>query len=240
MKNAAVAALAVVAAVTLTIMPANAQSLEGLYVRAEAGLAFHPPVVINDVHTGAANCIFCDNEVTGSTATSAIAGGAAGIRMTPSFRAEISVDYLSPARISGRNDLNPPTSLSANPDSVVALANGFIDFPELPVFGPLLPYVDAGIGMAFNSTGAMTGVTSGSTYALASGSAARFAYAVGAGVAYPLAPHLSLDLAYRFFDLGELRSGSSAVQGGSTKQVTGLRSSSADAHTLIIGVRFDL
>ena len=226
----------------LTIAPAAGQvAPAGFYVRGEAGLTSRQNTSFGDTNTTAASCLFCDFMVVGSMNTGALVGGGVGMRLTPNFRTELSVDYMTSVKVSGRNDASPPSSLSANTDSVVVLLNGYVDFPELApqLFGPLVPYVDAGFGLASNMLGSVTG-TSGSygAYNLSGATRTSFAYAVGLGFAYPLSPNLTADVGYRFYDNGPIYSGTSLSAHGSSAQVPGLKSGSADAHTITIGLRF--
>ncbi len=94
------------------------------------------------------------------------------------------------------------------------MANGYLDL-GLP-FSPLKPFVLAGGGVAtvdeHNS-----GLLSGDTV---------LAWQIGAGAAYSLAPAVTLDVQYRYFD-------------ASTPQLAGYRYSMG-SHNILLGLRFGL
>jgi opacity protein-like surface antigen len=225
------------------VAPAEAQIAvpTGIYVRGELGGAFHQNVVFRDTQPDAVNCDLCAMSFPSSVGSSAIIGGGLGYRLTPNFRVELSLDYLTPAKVTGHDSATPPSTASVNLDSFVALVNGYVDFPELPpgLFGSVQPYVDAGIGLASNSLGLTRG-NSGTVgpFTIAGASQTNFAYALGIGAGFPLTPRLTADLAYRFIDLGQLRTGSTLSAGGASFQVTASRTGSSDAHTITIGLRY--
>ena len=215
----------------------------GVYVRGEAGVAFHEDVNFTDLHTTAPDCFLCGGTAATPAGTSGIFGGAVGLRLNEIARADLSVDYMTSATISGENGGTPPTTVSSKFNSLVVLANGYLDFPEFPpgVLGPFTPYVDGGLGFAQNSLGAISGTTGAAgAYTLSGRNQTTFAYALGLGVSYPLAPRFTVDFGYRFFDLGDLETGRSLTQKGATVQVTGARSDGVSVQTVIAGLRYEL
>jgi opacity protein-like surface antigen len=223
--------------------PAEAQVAipAGIYIRGEVGAAFHNDVLFRDTNPTAPNCDLCEMSFPSTIDMSAIAGVGVGLRLTPNIRTEFSVDYLPSARVMGHDSSTPPSTASLNLDSVVGLANLYIDFPNLPpgIFGLIQPYVDAGIGFANNSPGVTRG-HSGTVgpFTISGATQTNFAYALGIGAGYPLTPQLTVELAYRFFDLGPLRTGTTLSAGGASFQVTASATGSADVHTILIGLRY--
>jgi opacity protein-like surface antigen len=237
--------LAPVACFAWSAGPANGQVLApfDIYVRGEAGVAIHQNVYFNDFHTSAPDCYLCGGPATTSAGTSGIFGGAVGLRFNQIARADVSVDYLTPATLTGENSAMAPATLSTKFDSLVVLANGYLDFPEFPrgVLGPLIPYVDGGIGVARDALGTISGILgSAGAYSLSGRTQTSFAYALGVGLAYPVAPRLTADFGYRFFDLGGLATGTSLTRNGTTVQVTGAHSDGVGIQTVIAGLRYDL
>ena len=236
-------ALAALAAFVASGAKAQIAVPSGVYVRGEAGVAFHEDVNFTDLHTTAPDCFLCGGTAAIPAGTSGIFGGAVGLRLNEIARTDLSVDYLTSATINGQNGANPPTTLSSRFNSLVVLANGYLDFPEFPrgVLGPFIPYVGGGLGFAQNSLGAISGTTDAAgTYTLSGRNRTTFAYAFGLGVSYPVAPRFTIDFGYRFFDLGDLETGTSLVQKGATVQVTGARSDGISVQTVIAGLRYEL
>ncbi|MFG1378661.1 outer membrane protein [Xanthobacter autotrophicus] len=113
-------------------------------------------------------------------------GGGLGYRFLPFLRGEVSLDYLDlgSARSGG-------AELSAN--ATVALASLYWDVVTLAGF---TPYLSAGAGFS---------ITTLDMAPAAFGPAVndwQFAWSAGAGVSYGLSSDLSLDLSYRYLDLG--------------------------------------
>ena len=62
------------------------------------------------------------------------------------------------------------------------------------------------------------------------------AWGAGAGIAYPVAHNVLLDLAYKYLDLGEMRTGTTLAVEGVTAEV-GATKADLQAHTVTLGVR---
>jgi hypothetical protein len=65
------------------------------------------------------------------------------------------------------------------------------------------------------------------------------ARAIGAGAGCSLKSHLTLDVAYGFVDLGQLRTDSSLSFSGITIPVTPSKTGDAGAHQVMIGLRYE-
>jgi opacity protein-like surface antigen len=246
MKKSAMYRHAVVAmpALVLFAAPAAAQVVlpPGGYIRAEAGMGIHAKQVFVDSEPDAANCDLCSSNFPVTIEDSAVVGGNLGMRYTENLRADIGIDYLTSSTVKGYNSLELPSSGSAKLDSFVALLNGYVDFPELPdgLVGPFIPYVTVGLGIAHNSLGSTTGSVPGAAFSLSGAGRTNFAYAVGAGLSYPLTPLLTADIQYRYMDLGSLSTGHELTVGGTRQQVTASNTGSLAVHAITIGIRFGL
>lgn len=242
MNLAETTALGLLLPFAFAISPAKAQIAApvGTYIRVEAGTAFHQNVTFTDTNPGAANCDLCTAQFPSTIAQSFDVGGALGYRIGPFFRTDLSIDYIASTKISGYSTATIPSTGSADVKSVAGLINGYIDLPAANVFGSIQPYLDAGIGIAWNDLGTTSG-TSGAVgpFTLAGSSHTNFAWAIGAGVGYPLTTHMTLDIAYRFLDLGQLRTDTSLSFGGMTIPVTPSKTGDSDAHQVTIGLRYD-
>jgi opacity protein-like surface antigen len=234
--------------VALLVTPAAGQAVlpSGIYVGAEAGLGIHAANSISDVFNPAdAFCIFCGDKEPLAVGESAVLGGKIGIRMNPILRAEIDVDYLTSANVKTTFP-GQPGSASANLTSFAVLFNGYLDFPGLPpgVLGPFCPFAMAGIGFANNDLAGISGTGGTGPYlpvTLSGVSRTDFAYDVGAGLAYPVAPRLTADLQYRYMDLGSLRGAYTIYAPVSQLSPRSpLKTGSIAVHAVTIALRYDL
>ncbi|MDE5446151.1 outer membrane beta-barrel protein [Bradyrhizobium sp. CSA207] len=174
------------------------------------------------------------------------------------FRADLTGEYRGKANLHGSQNIPANSAYavannqflvdnySGSKSEWVVMANAYVD---LGTWWCVTPYIGAGIGGAYNrlsgfrddgviSTG---GVQSSSvTYAGDSGKW-NLAWAVHAGLAYKVTPNVTLDLAYRYINLGDAVTGPThsfdgvTVVNGSPFTVKDITS-----HDLMLGVRWNL
>lgn len=152
-------------------------------------------------------------------------GGGAGYKFNDFFRVDVTGDYLGVQRRSGTDAVTGVTS-TARLERWDGLVNGYVDFGNW--YG-LTPYIGAGVGVAgLSSSGSFT--LPGAVEATNVGRADKynFAWAAMAGVSYHLAPHLMLDVGYRYLDLGRYAA-----------RTTGARTD-LDSHEVRVGVRYQI
>ncbi len=226
-----------------SITPAAAQSVlpAGTYIGAEAGFGIHAGNAVSDVHPDTENCIFCGVDEPLSIGDSAVLGGKLGVRMSPMFRAELDLDYLTSANVKTAFP-HEAGSASANLTSLAVFFNGYLDFPQLPpgLLGAFRPFAMAGIGFANEDLGKISGTMGGRPVTISGISRADFAYDIGAGLAYPVAPRLTAELQYRYMDLGSLRGGSTLTANGTATSSSPLKTGSIAVHAVTVGIRYDL
>jgi outer membrane protein OmpA-like peptidoglycan-associated protein len=165
-----------------------------------------------------------------------------GYRFSPLFRSDVTLDYIPSLHVSGHNSLLTGVSNSADLSALVGLLNGYLDLDGLKpgMLGPLQPYLTAGLGIARDDLGrttySATGLPSG---ALTQNGSTRtnFAWGVGAGVGYALTSNLTIDLAYKYLDLGEMRTGSVGTVFGASIATTPIKAD-LQVHTVMLGLRF--
>ena len=116
----------------------------------------------------------------------------------PKFTFEGHANFLAPAR---RQDV------SADLSSVSGMLAGFVDLAELglPKPGPLAPFVGAGIGAAHTRIGKTVMTFPATTTTVPGGGRTALAWMATAGVAVTLGERAILDLAWRYTNLGEVR-----------------------------------
>ncbi|HWY61588.1 MAG TPA: outer membrane beta-barrel protein, partial [Rhizomicrobium sp.] len=189
----------------------------------------------------APNCDLCNGSFPSTTGNSVFFDAGVGYGLTPLFRTDFTLDYLTPTAVDGHTVNIAPSMGSAHLDSVFGLVNGYLDldgaFPRQ--FGPFQPYLSASIGVSRNHLGATSGTSSLiGPFTLGAADTTRFAWSLGAGLGYPLNSFVTLDLAYRFMDLGEIRDGSTLAFGGASYLVTQSKSNDFTANAVTLGLRF--
>ena len=129
---------------------------------------------------------------------------------TGAVRFEVLVEYRPDFTFDGRANFLAPDrrqDVSAKLSSVSGMLAGFVDLAALglPKPGPFAPFVGAGVGAAHTRTGKTTMTFPATTTTVPGGSRTGPAWMVTAGVAVALGERVALDLAWRYSDLGEVR-----------------------------------
>lgn len=130
-------------------------------------------------------------------------GGGIGYRFFPFLRAEVSIEYLSLGAAS-LSPIGPGVGASAT----VGLASVYWDIITLAGF---TPYLSIGAGFAIDSLSAPVALSP-------AGNSWEFAWAAGAGVSFAVSSSFSLDLGYRYLDLGSPSYAGGLALGNSTAQ----------------------
>jgi len=168
-----------------------------------------------------------------------ILGGGIGYRFTPSLRGDLTLGY--------RGDYNLSTDKNGQPfkgdvKSTVLMASAYYDFSA----SGIRPFVGAGVGVAQNTMEHVMrpGVI---TTTFPDGKKNNAAFALMAGVGFPVSGRWILEVGYRYIDLGKIQIGSgSATISGTIPPLPPVTSTIAfsgaegrlTAHELTIGVRF--
>ncbi|MDQ0503475.1 outer membrane protein [Xanthobacter agilis] len=180
----------------------------GWYLRADAGY-------VAGYVDGSLNTLFVDSLPSGGSGTASgwSVGAGLGYRFTPWLRADVGIDYL---------DLGGVDTVLGHfsAQSTVALASLYWDIITLAGF---TPYVSGGAGFAIDQIAPPA-------FLPAPGNDWRFAWSLGAGVSYALSSAWTIDLGYRYVNLG-------------APDLPGLPGIGIDAlggHQLRIGVRYSL
>jgi opacity protein-like surface antigen len=216
----------------------------GVYVRGDAGLGFAEDATFKDTSPTAANCAICTSSAPAGMGTSEYIGVGIGYRINAMFRADLTLSTLPSLKGHGVTQGGNASGIkfSGNVASYVAMANGYLDingfFPNQ--LGAFQPFVNFGLGFADNRVGTVNGVSAGGvTGSLTGASTTNFAWGIGAGVGYALSPAWTVELAYKYLNLGEMRTGTTAATfNGISGAVTALKSGDLTAHTLTAGLRY--
>jgi opacity protein-like surface antigen len=186
-----------------------------------------------------------------------------GYRFNNWFRADVTGEYRAKSAIGVTDSFTNPGNPAGVPavapfpqtntykgslSSTVVLANAYVDLGTFCALGCLTPFVGAGIGFANNTVGSLTdqgvqlvgaGPASPTLGYARSTSKTGLAWALHAGVGYQVNQNLTLELAYRYLNLGKAQSGplTNAFNG----QVQGpLKLDNIDSHDIKIGMRWAL
>jgi len=127
---------------------------------------------------------------------------------------------------------------TANMETWLGLFNAYVDLPTVLC---VTPYVGAGIGMSSISVLGLkdVNVPNNSVFYGADNTETNFAWAVYGGLAYDVNPSVTLDLSYRYADLGDARSGTVTAYDGSSSYA-GVNIDDVTSHDLMLGVRWKL
>ena len=129
---------------------------------------------------------------------------------TGAVRFEALVEYRPGYSFEGRANFLAPErrqDVSVDLSSLSGMIAGFVDLAELgaPRSGSFAPFVGAGIGAVHTRIGQTTMAFPATTTVVPGGSRTGLAWMATVGVALALDKRMSLDLAWRYTDLGEVR-----------------------------------
>jgi opacity protein-like surface antigen len=231
-------------AITLTALVAAAGIAAGaaqaqLYWRVDSGYSWSKDAGISDKNFPL-NGIICGNAACtvpgqlNDLDNSLILGAGVGYRFDPNLRGDVTLGYRGYYKLRGVDAGVPATSFSADVKSWLGLLNGYYDFP---VGGSWMPYLGAGIGFARNKVDSVTGTGGGITASVPGGTKTEFAWALMAGVSYPLNAGMTLDIGYRYLDAGRAETDFGAVSPAVFGTYSGA-SGKLRAHELAVGLRF--
>jgi opacity protein-like surface antigen len=183
------------------------------------------------------------------------AGAGVGYQFTNWFRGDVTGEYRfstgirgtdTETFVSGGIPVNGFETFKGNLSSAVVLVNGYFD---LGTWYGVTPFVGGGVGYAhhflsgFETTtqnfypaalGLPTGVSGG---IIRNSDKGNFAWALHAGLGYDVSPNLKLEIAYRYLNLGDLRTGVVNCFCGAPA-VPGLQVRELESHDVKIGMRW--
>jgi opacity protein-like surface antigen len=127
---------------------------------------------------------------------------------------------------------------TADIESWVGLANAYID---LGTYMCITPYVGGGVGFASVSVQGLkdVNVPNGGVAYATDNTETNFAWAVYGGLAYDVNQSVTLDLSYRYTDLGSASSGRVTAYDGSSSYA-GLDIDDIHSHDVMLGMRWKL
>lgn len=217
------------------------QDYSGWYLRGDIGMTnasvnsianvldTSPGIAVNTVH----------KDWTGG----GLFGLGVGYQFNNWFRVDVTGEYRNKVEFNGLQIVSwngtpiGTDEYKAKLSSWVAMANVYAD---LGTWWCLTPFIGAGVGFAQNRIGAFTDVNTpnlGVAYGVDT-SKWNFAWALHAGVGYKVMPGMTIELAYRYLNLGDAQSGDLITfQGVSTVNNPELFKT-LQSHDLKLGVRW--
>jgi opacity protein-like surface antigen len=178
------------------------------------------------------------------------AGLGLGYKINDWFRADVTGEYRGKTSLHGSDStvFNGGTGVdnySGTKSEWVFLANAYFD---LGTWWCVTPYVGAGVGMAdimmkgFRDDGFtyIGGVLNNSTAYAEDASKWNFAWAVHAGLTYKVTQAMSIDLGYRYLNMGTGTTGATRAFDGSFTNGGPFTFKSIDSHDFKLGVRWML
>ncbi|NJO53754.1 MAG: porin family protein [Bacteroidales bacterium] len=191
----------------------------GWYLRGDVGWTGYTGVSADYVISGVPNDVFSGTRLEDSWVIGAGMGYKAGW-----FRTDVTADYRAQSEFAGTV---LGTLFTGEETSWSTLLNGYFD---IGTWSGVTPYIGGGIGGAYHGTSKWRDAAG---TAFADGSNWDFAWAVMAGIAVQVSPHASIDIGYRYIDLGKPESGFDLVTG--TERI---RLDNVSAHEVRAGVRY--
>ena len=204
---------------------AGEAAADGLYMRAGVGLDRPAETVFTDLDCSRASpaaLYGCGTGGDGAARRSVGDFGTApaielglGYAALPALRLEALVEYRPRLAFEGRANFLEPgrrQSVAATLSSFAAMLAAYVDLPGLglPRPGPFEPFVGAGVGGVRTRTGETRMHFPATTTVVPGARRIDLAWMLTAGVAMALDERATLDLAWRYTDLGEARTGQGA------------------------------
>jgi opacity protein-like surface antigen len=235
-----------------SIMPAPAyappvvEDFGGWYLRGDIGFSNQRVDRLNNA-LDAGNTTSIQNN---SFNTAGIFGLGVGYKVNNWFRADVTGEYRGNSQFLGKDSITYPGGVAtdtyhASKSEWVVLANAYVD---LGTWWCMTPFIGAGVGgarvsinnftdqsIANNGGGALPGLAFGDNV-----SKWNLAWALHAGVAYKVTPNFTVELAYRYLDMGDGLTGDLRTFDGTNNINNPTTFKNITSHDLKLGLRWDL
>ena len=173
-----------------------------------------------------------------------------GYKFNNWLRFDVTGEYRGNSQFFGTDSITYPGGVGtdtyhATKSEWVALANAYVD---LGTWWCMTPFIGAGVGaarvsianftdqgIANNGGGALPGLALGDNV-----SKWNLAWALHAGVAYNVSPNFTIELAYRYLNMGDGLTGDLHTFDGTNNIVNPTTFKSISSHDLMLGVRWNL
>ena len=150
---------------------------------------------------------------TGGFDPALVVEGGLGYRFNRWIRAEALLSWQPDLDFKGKSNFRGAAGSNQPVSGAVSSVAGFgVAYLDLPRVGQLRPFLGAGLGVAHNQIDSLNfrfpGIGARARTTTPGGSSSDLAYLLTAGISLPLSSRLDLDLAYRFSDLGNVKTSS--------------------------------
>jgi opacity protein-like surface antigen len=155
-----------------------------------------------------------------------------GYRINPNLRADFTIDWRDRYNVEGGQGFAlGGTAIDSKVDNRAYMLNLYYDLERLPIIqlpGAFKPYVGGGIGMSRIEINDRDVLVDGRVSRLTNDNKNQFAWQLMIGAGYNFTPEMTLDLGYRYANLGEAEMSSTE----------GSISSDLNVHELVATVRY--
>lgn len=200
--------------------------IKGLYVK--LGTAYS---VVPDTE-GVFNGVSLQGEDTDNTW---LVEGGLGYRYNRNVRTDVVYTYR-PGIDGSNTGTSGASQVTTEHDNMTLLVNGYYDILSHNGF---TPYVGAGIGLARNDSDDAHTVATGADYQEGGDTSYDLSWMLTVGTGYKITDELSLDLAYRFIDLGDFSQSGTFSGTGAPGANGGTEMDNDYAHEIVLGVRYE-
>jgi len=219
----------------------------GWYLRGDIGFSNQRV----DRLTNARDVTVASSLQTNNFNTAGIFGLGVGYKVNNWFRADVTGEYRGNSQFHGTDRITYVGGIgidtyNGTKNEWVVLANAYID---LGTWWYITPFIGAGVGgarvaingftdasIANNGGGALPGLAYADNV-----SKWNLAWAVHAGLAYKVTPNFTVELAYRYLDMGDGLTGDlRTFDGSGINTINPMTFKNITSHDLKLGVRWDL
>ncbi|WP_022721934.1 outer membrane protein [Rhodopseudomonas sp. B29] len=226
--------------------PPPAEDFGGWYLRGDIGMSASRATLDNRLY----NTLPASTQVShlghgfdGGT----IYGVGVGYQFNNWFRADVTGEYRSKVSFKGTDNFtfNPGGFLVDNYNGGYSGWVGLVNvYADLGTWWCLTPFVGVGAGGArittagFSDNGIANGVVG--SYFADGATKTNFAWAAHAGVAYKVSPNFTVELAYRYLDMGTVGQGYGRSYDGTNAGPSSFQFRNLTSHDVKLGVRWNL
>jgi len=233
--------LSVAIGLALAIPGANAQTSR-FYLRGDLGLALGTPSVETDTNPASPIASLGSDTINGTFGTGVMFDMGVGFRAFSFLRLEGTIGYIPSLAYKGAFGSSGATTTQGSVSALVGLATANIDLAAFtgPLPGGLQPYLLGGVGFAnVTNSGEDDFFNTNYRNTISGTTQTNVAWTVGGGVGIPVAERLTLDVTYRWLDLGERRVGPTLFTPTGQFPLTQDRAD-LRVHTIMMGLRYQL
>ena len=246
MSTAAFAADMAIAPPPAYAPPPVIEDFGGWYLRGDIGFSNQRVGRLNNVQDATLTSSVQNNNFN----TAGIFGLGVGYKFNNWFRADVTGEYRGNSQFFGTDQIAyvggvGTDTYHATKQEWVVLGNAYVD---LGTWWCMTPFIGAGIGgarvainnftdqgIANNGFGALPGLAFGDNV-----TKWNFAWALHAGVAYKVTPNFTVELAYRYLDMGNGLTGDLRTFDGTNNINNPMTFRGITSHDLKLGVRWNL